>query len=93
MILCRVVCALLVTMDSFCRMIALSSVLFPALGFPTMATYPACLASLTRIPLEAQEHLPAQQYLWTHRRNRKAVSTLVPALCSGLLSEKLSPLP
>ncbi len=52
MILCRVVCALLVTMDSFCRMMALSSVLFPALGFPTMATYPACMEGMRRIILE-----------------------------------------
>ena len=57
MILCRVVCALLVTMDSFCRMMALSSVLFPALGFPTMATYPAYVVSLTQIILEPHSYL------------------------------------
>ena len=38
MILCRVVCALEVTMDSFCFRMAFRSVLLPELGFPTIAT-------------------------------------------------------
>ena len=41
MILCRVVCALEVTMDSFCFRMAFKSVLLPEFGFPTIATYPA----------------------------------------------------
>ncbi len=38
----RVVCAFGVTMDSFCPKIPLSRVLFPAFGFPIIATKPAC---------------------------------------------------
>ena len=63
MILCRVVCALLVTIDSFCRMMAFSNVLFPAFGFPTMATYPAFVLTSTQTILEVhlQVHNPSSR--------------------------------